>query len=318
MFGMLRRMVQIGACAAILAVWQLPAYAAPAACVAAWRNADKLVKVGQLRAAKVSMLKCAHYTCGGVLSKECGRRVAEIENDTPTIVPVVKDEDGDALADVSLAMDGELVANRIDGRAVMVDPGTHEFTFQRGNRVLASYKTTILQGQRNRTVEVSLDGDRPMVKTRLPPGSLVGAAIAPSASGAAAEGQQLNFTPDQVEEESGGGRRITNGTLLLGAVGALGVAGYAGALYQGNKENRDLDICAPGCRPEAVDRVRKFYQAAKISLGIGAAALVGAGLLYFTSDGGEEVASKGTTGKGYQFALSPTQAGGMAAFSGSF
>ena len=208
MFGMLRRMVQIGACAAILAVWQLPAYAAPAACVAAWRNADKLVKVGQLRAAKVSMLKCAHYTCGGVLSKECGRRVAEIENDTPTIVPVVKDEDGDALADVSLAMDGELVANRIDGRAVMVDPGTHEFTFQRGNRVLASYQTTILQGQRNRTVEVSLDGDRPMVKTRLPPGSLVGAAIAPSASGAAAEGQQLNFTPDQVEEESGGGRRV--------------------------------------------------------------------------------------------------------------
>ena len=63
--------------------------------------------------------------------------------------------------------------------------------------------------------------------------------------------------------------------------------------------------------------MRKFYQAAKISLGVGVAALVGAGLLYFTSDGGEEVASNGT-GKGYQFALSPTQAGGFAAVSGSF
>ena len=157
-----------------------------------------------------------------------------------------------------------------------------------------------------------------MVKTRLPPGSLVGAAIAPSASGGGmADGQQLNFSPDQVEEESGGGRRFTTGTLMLGAVGALGVAGYAGALYQGNKENRDLDVCAPGCRPEAVDRVRKFYQAAKVSLGIGVAALVGAGVLYFTSDGGEEVASNGTA-KGYRFALSPTQAGGFAALSGSF
>jgi hypothetical protein len=315
MFGMLRRIVQIGACAAILAGWQLPAYSAPAACVAAWRNGDKLVKVGQLRAAKVSMLKCAHYTCGGQLSKECGRRVAEIENDTPTIVPIVKDADGDAVADVAMAMDGELVANRIDGRAVMVDPGTHEFTFQKGNKVLASYRTTILQGQRNRTVEVSLEGDRPMVKTRLPPGSLVGAAISPPAN-SASTGQQLNFTPDQVEEVAGGGRRFTTGTLLLGAVGALGVAGYAGALYQGNKENADLDACAPGCRPEAVDRVRKFYSAAKISLGVGVAALVGAGLLYFTSDGGEEVASNGTTG--YRFALSPTQSGGFAAVGGSF
>jgi hypothetical protein len=270
----------------------------------------------------VSMLKCAHYTCGSVLSKECGRRVAEIETDTPTIVPIVKDEDGEPMADVALAMDGELVANRIDGRAVMVDPGTHEFTFQRGNRVLASYRTTILQGQRNRTVEVTLDGDRPMVKTRLPPGSLVGAAIAPSASGGGGAGgaQQLNFTPDQVEEESGGGRRLTTGTMVLGAVGALGVAGYAGALYQGNKENRDLDDCTPMCRPEAVDRVRTLYQAAKISLGVGVAALVGAGLLYFTSDSGAEVAASNGNGPapGYGFALSPTQAGGFAAFSGSF
>jgi hypothetical protein len=313
MFRMLRRTVQIGACAAVLAAWLPPAQGAPAACVVAWRNADKLAKVGQLRSAKTSMLKCAHHTCGTVLHKECSRRVAELENDTPTIVPVVKDEDGNAVSDVDVVMDGEVVASGIDGRAVMVDPGTHEFTFQRGNRVLASYRTTILQGQRNRTVEVSLrDEDRPVVRSRLPPGAVV-------AGAAGRSGAPVTMVPEQEIDVDTGGRRLTPGSVTLGVVGALGLAGYGGALYQGNKENADLDLCLPAgnCRPEAVNRVRNFYQAARISLGIGLVALAGAAYLYFTSDSDDD-AELALTRPKYRFDVQAAQSGGLAGFSGSF
>ncbi len=312
MFRMLRRTVQIGACAAVLAAWLPVAEAAPAACVVAWRNADKLVKVGQLRSAKTSMLKCAHSTCGSVLYKECSRRVAEIEADMPTIVPVVKDGNGNAISDVDVVMDGEVLASRIDGRAVTVDPGTHEFTFQRGNSVLAAYKTTILQGQRNRTIEVSLrDEDRPVVRSRLPPTAIV---ANPPGGGA---GQSMSMAPEQEIDVDMGGRRLTPGAVTLGVVGALGVAGYGGALYQGNKENRDLDGCLPNCRPEAVTRVRNYYQAARVSLGVGLVALAGAAYLYYTSD--NEDSSEMAIGPArVRFDVQAAQAGGLAGFTGRF
>jgi len=63
---------------------------------------------------------------------------------------------------------------------------------------------------------------------------------------------------------------------------------------------------------------RQLYTAGKISLGVGAAALVGATILFLTSgssSSGKEVASSGPS---YQFGVAPTATGGIAGVSGSF
>jgi hypothetical protein len=322
---LLGRMLQIGACAAVLLAWVRPSYSAPAACVAAWRNADELAKAGQLRLAKTTMLKCAHHTCGGTLHKECSRRVAEIEGDIPTVVPVVKDANGDPVTEVDMLMDGELLASRIDGRAVVVDPGTHEFTFQTPRGLIASYRTVILQGQRNRSLEVTLRPGRAMVKTRVPSGALVAATMSddsPSARGTrggrgGAENPELNLVPEADDEPLRGGRRITTGSVAMAGLGVLGVAGFSLANYQGNKENRALNSCSPNCTPESVDRVRKIYQYGRISLGVGVAALAGAALLYLTSSPSRS--AEMAAASGYWLDVQPTASGGgYAALSGSF
>jgi hypothetical protein len=319
MLRMLRRMVQIGACAAVLIAWLPPAYSAPKACVVAWRNADTLAKDGQLRAAKTQMLKCAHYTCGGALSKECSRRVVEIEADTPTIVPVVKNDSGEAITDLQLAMDGEVLATKIDGRAIMVDPGTHEFTFQTDKNVYGSYKAVILQGQRNRPIEVTLRAEdrRPLVKRRDMPGSLTAAAMRQERMRQEQEMSdrpEVNFVPDEGEEPQG--RRFTSGTLGLAGVGVLGLAGYSLGNYTGNKENKALNDCSPNCSVDSVNRVQNFYNVAKISLGVGIAALAGATYLYLTSAPDEPQLA--LIPGGYRLDVQPSRGGGFAALSGSF
>jgi hypothetical protein len=307
---LLRRMVQIGVCAALLFTW-LPAAqsARKTTCASAWRDAKSLIKSGQLRQAKSSMLRCAVAACGARLRQECAQRVAEIEGEIPTIVPVVKDSGGNPLTELKMMMDGELVADKIDGRAVAVDPGPHQFTFEGKRGVLASYKTVILKGQRNRTMEVTLGawGREPVVKTRVPPGFL-----APSMKGA--DTPAFNLVYD--EETSGGGTRIGAGTYALAAVGALGLAGYGLTTYQGNRENKRLDLCSPNCSQASVDRIRRMYLVGRISLGVGAAALLGATYLFFTSDSGtSELAMRGP---GYRLDVQPAAAGGLATWSGSF
>ena len=69
---------------------------------------------------------------------------------------------------------------------------------------------------------------------------------------------------------------------LLGgtAVGAVGFAVFAGL---GKGEQGDLEkSCSPFCASADTDSVNNKYLAADISLGLGVAALVAAGIVYFT------------------------------------
>src|SRR5262249_15802740 len=74
----------------------------------------------------------------------------------PSVVPVVTDETGAPRVDVQVRIDGELVATQLDGRALPVDPGMHEFSFTMDGNVIARQKLMILQGQRNRQIAATL------------------------------------------------------------------------------------------------------------------------------------------------------------------
>jgi hypothetical protein len=313
---LLRRMVQFGACVAVLVAWLPPSHSAPKrrenACVGAWRSAEEMVKAGHMREAKVSMLKCAQASCSALLRKECTRRVAEIESDIPSIVPIVTDASGDTLTDVSVSMDDESLATRIDGRALLVDPGAHEFTFKTSEGVLASYKTVIAQGQRNRTIEIALRprGQGPLVRTRVPGGS------PPMAT--SGERRNQGSEVDMVSAgDAGTSRYFTTGTYALAGLGALGIAGYALTTYWGNRDNQLLNSCRPDCKQSSVDHIRQLYLAGKVSLGLGIAALAGATYLYVTSNS-KPSAEMALNLPRYRLDVVPAASGGFAAFSGSF
>jgi hypothetical protein len=319
MFGthLLKRTVQMGTIVAVLAAWLPSAHSKArrmSSCAASYKGAEELVKAGSLREAKATMLKCTATRCSGQIRKECARRVAEIESDIPTIVPLVQDVSGQPLTDVEVSMDGEVLTSKVDGRALMVDPGSRLFTFKSGGDVLANLRAVILQGQRNRTIEIALRnwGALPLVKTNIP-----ASAPPPDRSMAQASLVDPQGRPEMNIVHEASGKHFTRGTYAMAALGALGLAGYGATTYLGNRDVKTLEACQPNCSASSVARVERMFLAGNISLGVGVAALAAGTYLYFTSDSPKaiEVAASQPS---YRLAVQPTPAGGFASVSGSF
>jgi hypothetical protein len=98
-------------------------------CLSASEGAVQSGQAHKLRAARARYIACSAPSCPGEIKKECVARVDQISRQIPTILFVVKDGSGADLAAVSVAMDGESLADRLDGTALAVDPGKHTFTF---------------------------------------------------------------------------------------------------------------------------------------------------------------------------------------------
>jgi hypothetical protein len=126
------------------------------ACTAAYESAQERERSGHLIEAKESFLTCAKETCGTFLEQECTARYARLNADIPSVVPMVTDDAGAPRVDVAVTMDGEPLISRLDGRAVPVNPGMHEFVFSAGGKVFSRQKLLIGQGQRNRAISTSL------------------------------------------------------------------------------------------------------------------------------------------------------------------
>jgi hypothetical protein len=138
------------------------------ACVAAYKKGQALWKSGRLFEAKETLQKCTKLICSAGLRRECGFRVEQLENDTPTVVLEVIDDRGKPVTNVNVMMDGRPLVSRLDGRAVPVDPGSHEFVFETAGVVFAKEKAIILQGQRNRAISVGLQWQRKSAPARDP------------------------------------------------------------------------------------------------------------------------------------------------------
>ena len=85
---------------------------------------------------------------------------AQLESDIPSVVPLVSDENGEPRVDVQVTIDNELLTSRLDGRALPIDPGMHEFSFTADGAVLATQRLMIVQGQRNRPIAITLQKRR--------------------------------------------------------------------------------------------------------------------------------------------------------------
>jgi hypothetical protein len=286
------------------------------ACKAAYKSAQEREQAGKLREAKELLSTCANVTCGGVLKKECASRSAHLDAEIPSIVPVVTD---DARLDVQIRMDGELLMSHLDGRAVPIDPGTHEFTFSTERGVVATQTATVDRGQHARPIAVALHASTGRASTtKVKPSSTVSTDSPPPrvrVTGPAAEESSAQETaPAMVQGSSKSGPPAL--AYVLGGVGGLGVAGGILMNAWGRKDNRDLlASCAPNCSQSSVDHVRRVYFAADLSIGVGVAALGVATVLFFTSNRAKE---RPGTVAAYTVDVKPAPSGAFATVSGMF
>jgi len=147
-----------------------PAYAQQvhanaARCVRTAEEGQRARAAGQLRDARDRFYACASDACPVVVRQDCGTWASEVTALVPTIVVDARDVNGRDVADVIVRVDGEVIANKLDGKTLSVDPGPHTLTFERIGFEPVSEKAIIKEGMKARAFVVSFDVPRSLPAT---------------------------------------------------------------------------------------------------------------------------------------------------------
>jgi hypothetical protein len=203
---------------------------------------------------------------------------------------------------VRVTMDGELLTDEVNGRALPVDPGVHEFSLETDDGVVATRRIVIMEGRRNRKIAFSIpdpnarDDERDQSESSKRRERRRASAASARVSAAirmqvpAARAHRVSSLP---------------GFVVIGA-GVLGIGGYGVLSYWGRKDNDLLARCSPDCAKSDVDHIHTLYLAADVSLGVGVTALLVGSWMVWRSH------------STYTLDVRPTDSGAIAAFGGAF
>jgi len=184
-------------------------------CLAVTETSLKLRTDHHLRQARAQLAVCSSATCPRSVREECTHRIVEVNAALPTVVFAVKTQAGEELAAVRVTMDGELVADKLDGTALSLDPGSHEFRFEVAGKPAVTVTLILHEGEKNRRESIVVGAPEPM-----PPPAPVVPPAAASASVAVAP----------PAEGAGRTRRIAGIALGSAGLGGVVVGGIFGAL----------------------------------------------------------------------------------------
>lgn len=209
-------------------------------CVQDAHEGQRARDAGRLREARDAFARCRADRCPAVVRESCEGWATEVEARLPGLVLGARDPAGADLTDVRVAMDGAPLAASLDGRAVDVDPGPHELSFEAPGRVTVRLRVLVREGERVRSV-VAVLPPRDAAPEPTPP--------------------RPSLVP----------------LVVTGSVAAAGFTTFAVLGLVGQGERRDLErTCATSrtCAPDDVTSARTKLLVADVGL---VAGLAGAG-----------------------------------------
>jgi hypothetical protein len=284
-------------------------------CSAVYEAAREQELAGRLQEATSIFQNCAIDSCNNPIRQTCEAKLFRLELDVPSVVPLVKDHTGEPIVDVQVTMDGRLLASRLDGRALSVDPGLHVFVFSADGAEIGRRKLVIAQGQRNRELWMELpapaveraaqsDGTAPTEELS---DRVQASAVAKHAEAAAPRSANLASEPQG--DGPGAAPYLLGGTALLGAGAYVLLSTWA------RGDNRQLKTCSPNCPADSVTHIRSLYLAADISLGVAIASALGSAALFVFS--GSSTKAESGPRRSYALSVQPERDGALATFRGS-
>jgi hypothetical protein len=254
---MRRRLLGGVPAAAALAIG-LASAPAPAAddkqqCIDAYEQSQRLRRDGKLRAAHERLVVCSNRACPEAAQLDCTRWLAEVETAQPTIVVSAKGPGGEEMTGVRVLVDGELAAERLDGRAIAVDPGPRRVRVESPDARVLEQSALFREGEKLRAIEFSF-----------PPAATPSPGIAP---------------PPMTAAPAPSGWSPPLASYLLGGAGvvAIGVGIYLDVTGK-DQETNLKNTCAPSCSHSDVEAMRTRVLVGDIVLGSGIAA-VGSALI---------------------------------------
>ena len=238
-------------------------------CLAANEAAIALGNQTRLRDERAKLLVCAATSCPTDVRAECARRVGELNVAIPTIVFEARDAAGKDLAAVRVTVDGELLAERLAGTALSIDPGTHTFAFETSGQPRVEKELLIREGEKDRRERVAF-------------GIVAPVAVA-SREGAAA----VVVAPETATSLGLGSQRI--GALVAAGVGVVGIGlGVGFGLAAWSKHDAANSACPTSqCAAQhGVDLWNQSHTAGNVSTVafiVGGVGLAGAATLWLTA-----------------------------------
>jgi hypothetical protein len=242
-------------------------------CLTAAEASLKLRADHKLRLTRTQLLVCASPACPGEIRQECMKRIDEVNAAAPTLVLAVKNTAGHELVAVKVTVDGQVMATHLDGSALAIDPGAHEFTFEASGLPPLTQTIILHEGEKDRREVVVLRGTSA-------PASATGASAQPDSSGGAS-------SAESAPPGAGKGQRVAGAVL-----GAFGIAGLAGGgvfgvlASSGWKSAQNECPGHAGCSPQAIkDRSNAVTEAMLSTVGFiaGGVLLAGGVTIYLTA-----------------------------------
>jgi len=221
------------------------------ACLDAHRNSQELRKEGKLLESQEQLLICSSETCPGAIITDCGKWLSEVDQLTPSLAFEVRVDGKDSSA-AQVELDGRVLADW--SKSVKVNPGRHDLRVVVQGFEPYTENLLTVEGQRLRVVSADFKTKQPDVPKPLPRAPV--------------------YT-----------RPTPTSTYVLLGVGVLGAAGFATFASIGKTKQNQLDndcVKVMTCTDADLKPMKTMYLIGDISAGVGAAALLGAAIVYFT------------------------------------
>jgi hypothetical protein len=135
-----------------------------ATCNEAFERADLLIhgpETDKLLEARESVRTCAGTGCQAWMIKDCTQWLSDIERRIPSVVLLASDADGNDVTAVVVTVDSEIVAKKLDGRAIEMNPGERTFVFQGPGGQRVERRSLVREGEKDHVVAVTFEGPEP-------------------------------------------------------------------------------------------------------------------------------------------------------------
>jgi hypothetical protein len=246
--------VLVGILAAAPLAWSVPARAGNEemkTCAAAAEKAQRFRNDGKLKDAREQLVVCARNVCPGVIRKDCEPWLSELDTRLPTLVISAKDGAGKDLVDIRVTIDGALVASKLDGKAIPIDPGPHTFKYERDGSAAVETNVVVREGEKGRVLDVVFDPQLAKKEEAVPE-------------------KDKDKDKDKPAEKAG----APIGGFVFAGIGALAVGSFVFFDLSAKSSADNLrSTCAPHCAQSDVDSVNSKLIIADVSLGAGLVAL---------------------------------------------
>ncbi len=220
------------------------------ACGRAYVQGQHLRAEHKLLAAREALALCALDACPQAVRPDCASWLPEVVHEIPSIAVHAQDASGAGVAEVRVSIDGTLVADKLVGLPIELDPGAHTLRFEHSDSAPIELPIVAVQGEKLRPIDVRFAAP---ATVPAPPSPEV---LPPS-------------------------RPVPVATWVLGGAGVA--AGVVSAVLWASAESEYSSLkssCAPSCNPSQADPARTKVIAGDVTVGVGGAALASALVLY--------------------------------------